>query len=61
MQAHQFMRKMFGDILWGYTSTALSLPTMQSLLILSPLLGDEIKCKGYVAIPPTCGPPRRQG
>ena len=24
-------------------------------------VGDPRECKGRVAIPPTCGPPRRQG
>ena len=26
-----------------------------------PLFGDPRDCRGYVALPPTCGPPRRQG
>ena len=26
-----------------------------------PFAGDPRERKGYVAIPPTCGPPRRQG
>ena len=33
---------------------------MQPILILSPLLGTRDH-RGYVAFPPTCGPPRRQG
>ena len=31
------------------------------LVILSPLFGDLRECWGYIAIPPSFGPPRRQG
>ena len=33
---------------------------MQPIVILSPLLGPRER-RGYVAFPPTCGSPRRQG
>ena len=26
-----------------------------------PFVGDPPECRGYVAFPPTCGPPRRYG
>ena len=35
----------------------------EPLLILSArlALGEPRECRGYVAIPPSCGPPRKQG